>query len=59
METFRVVRETLPQPNQQMVVADGGDYTNLQVNTMLKAAHDNVIDQICMAFLVNVLPPNL
>ena len=59
MEAFQVVRETQPQPDQQTVVADGGDFTDAQVNSMLQASHDNVIDQMCMAFLVNFLPLNL
>ena len=29
------------------------------VNTMLKAAHKNVVDQICMAILINFLSHNL
>ena len=29
------------------------------LNTMLKAAHKNIVVQITMAFLVNFLPPNL
>ena len=40
-------------------MANGGAYTDAQVNAMLKAAHKNVIDQICMAFLVDFLPPDL
>ena len=40
-------------------MANGGAYTDAQVNAMLKAAHKNIIDQICMAFLVDFLPPDL
>ena len=57
MQAFNIVREYLPQPDQQTVVDKGGAYTDAQVNTMLKAAHKNVIDQICMAFLIYFLPP--
>ena len=59
MEAFQVVTDTLTQPDTQTVMADGGVYTNAQVNTMLKAAHKSVVDQFTMAFLVNFLPPNL
>ena len=59
MEPFQVVSDTLIQPNTQSVMVDGGHYTDTQVNTMLKAAHKNVVDQFTMAFLVNFLAPNL
>ena len=49
----------MTQPDTQMVVADGGAYTDLQVNNMLKSSHKNVVAQFTMAFLVNFLPPNL
>ena len=58
-EAFQVVTDTLTQPDTQTVVADGGAYTDAQVNTMLKAAHENVVEQFTKAFLVNFLPPNL
>lgn len=35
MDTFRVVRETLPQPDDQAVVANVGNFTDVQVYTML------------------------
>ena len=59
MEAFRVFRETLPQPDEQTVAANGGVYGDAQVNAMLKATHNNIIDQIFIAFLVHFLPPNL
>ena len=59
MEAFQVVTDTLMQPDMQSVVADGGHYTDAQVNAMLKAAHKNVVDQFTMAFLINFLLPNL
>ena len=59
MEAFGVVTETLTQPDAQTVVADGGNYTDNQVNTMLKAALKYIVDQMGMAFLVNFLSPNL
>ena len=59
MEAFRMLTETLTQPDTQTVLADGGHYTAAQVHTMLKATHKNVAEQVTMAFLVNFLPPNL
>ena len=59
MEAFQVVSNTLTQPDTQMVVADREHYTMAMVNTMLKATHKNVVDQVTMAFMVNFLPPNL
>ena len=59
MEAFQVVSDTLTQPDTQTVVADGGHYTDAQVNAMLKAAHKTVVDQFTMAFLCNFLPPSL
>ena len=59
MEAFRVFRENLPQPDEQTVAANSRVYGYAQVNAMLKATRNNIIDQICMAFLVHFLPPNL
>ena len=59
MEAFWIVRETLPRTDAPMIVANRGNYTDAQVNTMLNTAYDNVIDQFCMAFFVNYLHPDL
>ena len=59
MEAFEVVADSLSQPDAQTIVANGGVYTDAQVNAMLKAAHTNVMDQFTMAFLINFLAPNL
>ena len=47
------------QPDDPSVVADGGNYSDVMVAGMLKTVNDNVLNQICMVFLINVLPPNL
>ena len=39
------------------MVADGRDYTNVMVNTGYQLVHVNVLDHICMTFLVNFLLP--
>ena len=59
MDTFRIVQKTLPQPDAPTVVANGGDYTNAMVNMGYQTVHDNVHNQICMAFLINFLPGEL
>ena len=59
MEAFQAVTDTLNQPDPQTVVAYVGDYTDNMLNTVVKAAHKNVVDEITMAFLVNFLSPNL
>jgi hypothetical protein len=59
MDAFRVVRNTIPQPDPATTIAQGQDYTDAGVTTMLKTVHNNVLNQICMAFLVNLLPANI
>ena len=44
MEAFQAVTGTLNQPDLQTVVAYVGDYTVNMLNTVLKAAHKNVVD---------------
>ena len=58
-EAFQVVTDTLTQPDNQTIVAEGGAYTDAQVKAMLKAAHENVVEQFTMAFMINFMPPNL
>ena len=36
-----------------------GNYTAAQCNIAYQVIHDNLLDQICMAFMVNFLPPEL
>ena len=61
IDAFKIVRKTLPwlnaPPNGDNTAAQRN--TAVQRNTAYQLIHDNGLDQICMAFMVNFVPPEL
>jgi len=58
-DAFVLVEEALPKPDPQTVVANGGAYTDAQVNALIQQGREDVLHYISMAFMVNLMPPEL
>ena len=55
VDAFQVVRQILPLPDAPLA----GNYTAEQCHTREKQVHENVLDKICMAFMTQLLPPEI
>ena len=55
IDAFKVVREMLPQPD----APPAGNYTAEQCHAGYKQVHENVLNQICMAFMTQLLLPEI
>ena len=55
VDAFQVVREMLPLPD----APPAGNYTAEQCHAREKTVHENVLYKICMAFMTQLLPPEI
>ena len=55
VNAFQVVREMLPLPD----APPAGNYATEQCHTREKQPHENVLNKICMAFMTQLLPPEI
>ena len=55
INAFKFAKENLPREDAPTVVANSRNFTDAAVNTGYQLVHGNVLDQICMACLINFL----
>ena len=55
VDTFQVVREMLPLPDAPPL----GNYNAQQWHDREQQVHENVLNKICMAFMTQLLPPEI
>ena len=55
VDAFQVVREMLPLSD----APPAGNYTTKQCHAREKTVHENILNKICMAFMTQLLPPEI